>query len=34
MYMPPFVPHWRSSMDEYMNKLIYDFMYKNVAKYS
>ena len=34
MYMPPFAPHWRSSMNEYMNKLIHDFMYKNVAKYS
>lgn len=34
MYTPLFAPHWRSSMNEYMNKLIHDFMYKNVAKYS
>lgn len=34
MSMLPFVMYWECKMNKFMNQLIHDFMYKNVAKYS
>lgn len=34
MSMPPFAMCWECKMNKFMNQLIHDFMYKNVAKYS
>ncbi len=34
MSMPPFAKRWECKMNKFMNQLIHDFMYKNVAKYS
>lgn len=34
MSMPPFAMYWECKMNKFMNQLIHDFMYKNVAKYS
>ena len=34
MSMPPFAMYLECKMNKFMNQLIHDFMYKNVAKYS